>query len=120
MKRISMIVAAFGLTMFFFGAQAQAPISKGVQKVANKKALEQEATQTKMTATSVPLPALVVSKSVQSIPNPALITTETQGNVKSEGTPAWVNAKGVHQMNNNAKQAEKVEIPADRLAKADN
>lgn len=119
MKRIALVLAAAFLVTVGFSAQAQSglPISKDVQKVANKKALENQ--EQSLQTTSVPLPALVVSKSIQSIPNPALITADSQGNMKSKGTPAWVNSKGVHRMNQSENKSKKsTDMPSDELVKA--
>ena len=115
MKRINLFLLAAAMIIGISAhAQSEFPISKGVQRVANKQKLESPAfDQHQVKATSVPLPALVVSKSVQSIPNPALITTETQGNIKSKGTPAWVNAKGVHQMKKSNNKKESAPTPVE-------
>lgn len=77
---------------------AQAPawtVSKGVQKVANKKQLEDRDAMNSHIHAAVVNQTWVISKGVSSIGNEDVIA---QGNIRSTGTPAWANSKGVHQM----------------------
>jgi len=97
-----MLVAGFSLALTT-SSFAQAPawtVSKGVQKVSNKKQFEdKELTKSHITAATVDQ-TWVSSKGVSNIGSEA---TVTEGNIPSKGTPAWTNSKGVHQINNNDK-----------------
>ena len=93
------ILAGFGL-LINISSFAQAPawtVSKGVQKVSNKKQFEdQELTKSHITAATVDQ-TWVSSKGVSNI---GTETVAAEGNIPSTGTPEWTNSKGVHQINN--------------------
>jgi hypothetical protein len=92
-----MLLAGFSLALTT-PSSAQSPawtVSKGVQKVSNKKQFEnQELTKSHITAATVDQ-TWVSSKGVSNIGSE---TAVAEGNIPSKGTPAWTNGKGVHQI----------------------
>jgi hypothetical protein len=90
----TVISRLFLIAFFSFAAlavNAQAYVSKGVQKYANKSAYETTEKQTQLR--SVDTPAVAVSKGVHQIGGS---TTEVEkGNAISTGYPYWTIAKGV-------------------------
>lgn len=82
----------FLMGTFFVNAQnASVPVSKGVQRYANKTAFEDEnAKKSHIQAKSVEFPAIVISKGVFRPTN-----VETMGNIESTGYPTWAITKGV-------------------------
>jgi hypothetical protein len=83
-----------------FAANAQSsnsswPVSKGVQRYANKSSIEDEnAKKSHLQAQSVEFLPIVVSKGIT---RPTSVTTV--GNIESKGYPTWAISKGVAQEN---------------------
>ena len=74
---------------------AQAPISKGVQQVANKKMLDdKDVMKTHIMAITIDQ-AWTNSKGVSNVGREQQLAT---GNIRSTGTPDWTISKGVHQI----------------------
>jgi hypothetical protein len=70
-------------------------VSKDVQRVANKKAFENEdLNKSNIQAQSIPFPAIVVSKGVVGSTD-----AQSQGNITSKGYPTWAISKGVARQN---------------------
>ena len=93
-------------------------VSKGVQQVSNKKAFEEEKkTQPSIEATSVALPAIVLSKGVRQSSE-----LSAEGNIASKGYPAWTIPKGVARQNmeDSKNKAEGNEYPSEGIAKDEN
>lgn len=67
-------------------------VSKDVQRVANKKAFENN--ESNIQARSLAFPAIVISKGIARAPQ-----AQTQGNVVSKGYPTWAISKGVARQN---------------------
>lgn len=105
-KHIKGLVLAglFVATAGFAYAQSGNPsvVSKDVNRFANKKAYEQNASNVE--ARSVAFPAIVYSKGIAQSNAPAV----AQGNMVSKGYPTWAISKGVarHQQHNMKKQQQ--------------
>jgi hypothetical protein len=69
-------------------------VSKGVQKVANKKAFEAESLRSISIQANSLSQSWVITKGV----NRATGTSSQAGNVVSKGIPAWTISKGVHKI----------------------
>jgi hypothetical protein len=70
-------------------------VSKDVQRVANKKAFDNEdLRKSNITAQSTPYPAIVISKGIVRSNE-----TEAQANIASKGYPTWAISKGVARQN---------------------
>ena len=87
-------------SIFFMStpSSAQAPawtVSKGVQKVANKKQFEDKDLMRSHIHAAVVDQTWVSSKGVSNMGNENVVA---QGNILSTGTPVWANSKGVHQI----------------------
>ena len=102
-NRLSVKVLAgtvlFG-SIFFINtpSSAQAPawtVSKGVQKVANKKQFDDQDLMRSHIQAAVVDQTWVSSKGVSNVGKESVVA---QGNIPSTGTPGWANSKGVHQM----------------------
>lgn len=95
-KQLKGIVAMCVLLMAAIGVNAQSGVvSKDVQRVANKKAFENEdLKKSNIQAQSVPFPAIVVSKGVAGSTD-----AQSQGNITSKGYPTWAISKGVARQN---------------------
>jgi hypothetical protein len=88
--------------LFLFTASlvsAQIPVSKGVQKYANKKMFEKEERQKKRGIRTVARPQITISKGVHSRAGDGELT---KGNMISTGYPYWTLAKGVNRYHLNA------------------
>ena len=96
-KQLKGIGVMFMLLMATIAVSAQSGpssiVSKDVQRVANKKAFENE-DKSNIQAQSVPFPAIVVSKGVVGSTD-AL----SEGNITSKGYPTWAISKGVARQN---------------------
>lgn len=90
-----MLIVGFGLA-FSTPSSAQAPawtVSKDVQKVANKKQFEdQKLNNSHIQVTSVNQ-NWANAKGVNTIGSENIVA---KGNIRSNGTPEWINSKGVH------------------------
>ena len=84
---------------FFVNAQSTFPVSKGVQRYANKGAFDEDPQKSNIQAKSVEFPAIVVSKGVVFPTN-----VETAGNIESKGYPTWAISKGVARQNEERNQ----------------
>ena len=82
---------------FFVNAQSTTssfPVSKSVQRYANKDAFNEEIQKSNIQAKSVEFPAIVISKGIV---RPTSV--ETVGNIESKGYPTWAISKGVARQN---------------------
>jgi hypothetical protein len=97
----------------FVNAQS-VPVSKGVQRYANKSAFSEESKKSHIEAKSVDFPAIVVSKGVVS-PGSVVLA----GNIESKGYPTWAISKGVARQNEERikEKAESQEQPGMDLPK---
>jgi hypothetical protein len=84
---------------FFVNAQSSLPVSKGVQRYANKAAFTEESQKSNIEAKSVEFPAVAISKGIVFPTN-----VETAGNIESKGYPTWAISKGVARQNAERKQ----------------
>lgn len=89
------------MSMFLMGAvsanaqSSTAWVSKDVQRVANKKAFEnEEIKKSHIQASTVSFPAIVISKGIVRPTD-----TYAQGNIISKGYPTWAISKGVARKN---------------------
>ena len=92
-----MLVAGFGL-FINTPSFAQAPawtVSKGVQKVSNKKQLEDKEIMKSHIQVMTINQDWAISKGVSSLGNDNIVA---KGNIPSKGTPSWTNSKGVNQI----------------------
>jgi hypothetical protein len=97
MKTNKLILAVvFSLFGFFAMAQSniERPISKDVQKIANKKALTAERL---LHVASVGFPVWTITKGVQ-LTSSRLTVAPVPGNLMSTGYPLWIISKGVHKL----------------------
>jgi hypothetical protein len=88
--------------LFLFTASlvsAQIPVSKSVQKYANKKMFEKEERQRKPSIRTVARPPITISKGVHSRAGDSELA---KGNMISTGYPYWALAKGVNRYHLNA------------------
>lgn len=112
-KRINGIALMCLLSVGTLVANAQSsnsswPVSKGVQRYANKSAVEDEnAKKSHIQARSVDFLPIVVSKGITSPTSVA-----TVGNIESKGYPTWAISKGVAQ-ENHKRSSEKL-IPEEQ------
>jgi len=102
---------------FFVNAQSTFPVSKGVQRYANKGAFDEETQKSNIQAKSVEFPAIAVSKGVIFPTN-----VETAGNIESRGYPTWAISKGVARQNeeHNQKKAGSLDYSPMDISKDEN
>ena len=79
---------------FFVNAQSSLPVSKGVQRYANKGTFDEESQKSNIQAKSVEFPSIAISKGIVFPAN-----VETTGNIESKGYPSWAISKGVARQN---------------------
>lgn len=103
MKTISkvMLVSLLSLAAYFASAQNMRPVSKEIQKIANKAWLKQEKL---LTVQSVGSPAWVVSKRQES--DSMRRNYASKANMISNGYPVWTISKGVHRINLHFREKE--------------
>ena len=110
MKKGKILVGALLLSILFINTPsfAQAPawtVSKGVQKVANKKQFEDQDLMKSHIHAIVVNQSWTISKGVSSIGNEGAVV---KGNITSAGTPVWANGKGIHQVKRKIQVTEDV------------
>jgi hypothetical protein len=95
-KNIALIGFFLGTTLFV-NAQSGTDwiVSKGVQRVANKKAFDEEKSKNPhIEAKTVAFPSIVVSKGV-----PVNKEVQAQGNIESKGYPTWTISEEIARKN---------------------
>lgn len=89
------LTIVFAILMLDAAAQsniAQRPVSKDIQKIANKNALSEEQL---LTVASKGYPIWTISKGVQVL-NTDTVVPYITGNIPSKGYPFWTISKGVY------------------------